>query len=246
MNSYTDFAYIYDQLMKKDVDYEKWADYIENIFIRYDKNPSLVCDLACGTGNITVPLARRGYDMTGIDVSEDMLNAARGKSKDNDILFLNQNIVSLDLYGTMDAFTCMIDGVNYIISPKALLDMLTKIKTCFIEPDGLFIFDISTRHKLQNVIGNNTFIHSDRDVFYAWQNKYIEKKNLSDMLLTFFVKSKNGYYRRFEERHLQRAYTEAEIRAIAKRAGFKHVDAYDELTFNPPRSDSERIVFVCR
>ena len=245
MNSYTDFAYIYDRLMKKDVDYEKWADYIENIFARYDKNPSLVCDLACGTGNITVPLARRGYDMTGIDVSEDMLNIAREKAADNDILFLNQNIASLDLYGTMDAFTCMIDGVNYIISPKALLDMLTKIKTCFLEPDGLFIFDISTRHKLQNVIGSNTFIHSDHEVFYAWQNRYIEKKNLSDMMLTFFVKSGKSY-RRFEERHLQRAYTEDEIRKIAKRAGFESVDAYDELTFDSPKPDSERIVFVLR
>ena len=245
MNSYTDFAYIYDRLMKNDVDYEKWADYIENIFARYDKNPSLVCDLACGTGNITVPLARRGYDMTGIDVSEDMLNIAREKAADCDILFLNQNIASLDLYGTMDAFTCMIDGVNYIISPKALLDMLTKIKTCFLEKDGLFIFDISTRHKLKNVIGSNTFIHSDSNVFYAWQNRYIEKKNLSDMMLTFFVKSGKDY-RRFEERHLQRAYTEAEIRKIAKRAGFEKVDAYDELTFDPPKPDSERIVFVLR
>ena len=204
MNSYSDFAYIYDRLMHRDVDYEKIADYIENIFAMYDKNPDLVCDLACGTGNITVPLARRGYDMTGIDVSEDMLNIAREKAADNDILFLNQNIASLDLYGTMDAFTCMIDGVNYIISPKALCDMLTKIKTCFLEPGGLFIFDISTRHKLKNVIGSNTFIHSDSDVFYAWQNRYIEKKNLSDMMLTFFVKG-NGTYRRFEERHLQRA-----------------------------------------
>ena len=245
MNNYTDFAYIYDRLMKKDVDYEKWADYIENIFARYDKNPSLVCDLACGTGNITVPLARRGYDMTGIDVSEDMLNIAREKATDNDILFLNQNIASLDLYGTMDAFTCMIDGVNYIISPKALLDMLTKIKTCFLEKDGLFVFDISTRHKLENVIGSNTFIHSDKDVFYAWQNRYIAKKNLSDMMLTFFVKSGKSY-RRFEERHLQRAYTEDEIRKIAKRAGFRQIDAYDELTFDPPKPDSERLVFVCR
>ena len=144
----------------------------------------------------------------------------------------------------MDAFTCMIDGVNYIISPKALTDMFTKIAKCFLEPDGIVIFDISTRHKLKNIIGNNTFIYSEHDIFYAWQNRYIEGRNLSDMLLTFFVKQKNGY-RRFEERHLQHAYSEREIRAVLKRAGFSHVDAYDELTFDPPRPDSERIVFVC-
>ncbi len=245
MNSYADFAYIYDKLMRGDVDYERWADYIENIFSRYGKNPSLVCDLACGTGNITIPLARRGYDMTGIDVSGDMLNAARKKAGELDILFLNQNMASLDLYGTMDAFTCMIDGINYIISPKSLLDMLIKIKTCFLEPGGIVIFDISTRHKLKNVIGSETFIHSERDIFYAWRNKYIEGRDLSDMLLTFFVREKRGGYRRFEERHLQRAYTERQIRSVLKRAGFEHTDVYDELTFEPPRADSERIVFVC-
>ncbi len=242
MNRYNDFARVYDRLMRADVDYEAWADYIENIFTRYRKNPSLVCDLACGTGNITIPLSRRGYDMTGIDISEDMLNIAREKA--DGILFLNQNIASLDLYGTMDAFTCMIDGVNYIISPLALADMFTRIKRCFLEPDGIVIFDISTRHKLKNVIGENTFIHSDREVFYTWQNRYIDKKNLSDMLLTFFVRQGGGY-RRFEERHLQRAYSEGEIRAVLKRAGFERIDAYDELTFDPPRPDSERIVFVC-
>ena len=76
MNSYSDFAYVYDHLMHKDIDYEKWADYIENIFSMYDISPNLVCDLACGTGNMTIPLSKRGYDMTGIDISEDMLNIA--------------------------------------------------------------------------------------------------------------------------------------------------------------------------
>lgn len=97
MNSYTDFAYIYDSLMHKDIDYEKWADYIENLFIMYDVNPDLVCDLACGTGNITIPLAKRGYDMTGVDISEDMLNIAREKADGLDILFLNQSMTDLDL-----------------------------------------------------------------------------------------------------------------------------------------------------
>lgn len=245
MTSYMDFAYIYDRLMHKDINYEKWVDYIENIFTKYGINPDLVCDLACGTGNITVPMSRRGYNMTGVDISEDMLNVAREKAAGEDILFLNQNIQSLDLYGTMGAFTCMIDGINYIISPKALLDMLTRIKTCFLDKGGLFVFDISTRHKLKNVIGSNTFVHSERDVFYTWQNRYIENKNLSDMLLTFFVRSKSGY-KRFEERHLQRAYSEAELRRLLKKAGFTEIDTYAELTFDAPDKDSDRIVFVCR
>lgn len=245
MKSYTDFAYIYDKLMKRDIDYEKWADYIENLFDRYGVSPSLVCDLACGTGNITIPLAKRGYDMTGADISEDMLNAAREKAAGLDILFLNQSITRLDLYGTMDAFLCMIDGINYIIAPKLLERAFARMKRCFMNPDAVFIFDISTRYKLKNIIGSETFIHSDRDIFYAWQNRYIEQKNISDMLLTFFVRE-GGSYRRFEERHIQRAYSEDELRYLLKRAGFTQVDAYDELTFEPPRPESGRIVFVCR
>lgn len=245
MNSYTDFAYIYDKLMKSDIDYEKWADYIENLFDMHGVNPTLVCDLACGTGNITIPLARRGYDMTGVDISEDMLNAAREKAARLDILFLNQSIARLDLYGTMDAFLCMIDGINYVIAPKLLEQAFTRMKKCFMNPDAVFIFDISTRRKLENTIGSETFIRSGKDIFYSWQNRYIKSKNLSDMLLTFFVRE-GELYRRFEERHIQRAYTEAELLHILKKSGFTQIDTYDELTFEKPRPDSERIVFVCR
>ncbi len=245
MNSYSDFAYIYDTLMHRDVDYEKWADYIENIFTMYGVNPDLVCDLACGTGNITIPLARRGYDMTGVDISEDMLNIARDKAEGLDILFLNQSMTDLDLYGTMGAFLCMIDGINYILSPKSLLKLFSRIKTCFIDKGGLFIFDISTEHKLKNIIGSNTFVHCDKSIFYTWQNRYLEKKRLSDMFLTFFVKHGENY-KRFEERHLQKAHSVNELTSIIKKAGFESVDTYDELTFSPPREDSERIVFVCR
>lgn len=245
MNSYTDFAYIYDSLMKRDIDYEKWADYIENLFDLYGVNPGLVCDVACGTGNMTIPLARRGYDMTGVDASEDMLNVARDKSEGLNILYLNQSMENIDLYGTMGAFICMIDGVNYCLFPASLLKFFTKIKTCFMDEGAPFIFDISTRHKLKDIIGNNTFVHSDKDIFYTWQNRYIEKKNLSDMFLTFFVKEKDRYSR-FEERHLQRGWSVEEITYLLKKAGFTSVDTYGELSFDKPKENAERIVFVAR
>ena len=243
MNSYSDFAYVYDALMQKDVDYEKWADYIENLFDMYDVSPSLVCDVACGTGNITIPMAKRGYDMTGVDVSEDMLNVAREKSEGLDILFLNQSMTKIDLYGTMGAFLCMIDGINYVLSPKSLLQFFTKIKTCFMDDGAPFIFDISSEYKLKKTIGNNTFVHAGRDIFYTWQNRYIESKKLSDMFLTFFVKN-GDTYRRFEERHLQRAWSENEIKYLLKKAGFKRIDVYGELSFEKPVANSERLVFV--
>lgn len=244
MNSYADFAKVYDFLMHGDINYERIADYIENIFTEYGVNPDLVCDLACGTGNVTIPLARRGYDMTAIDISEDMLNIAREKSEGLDILYLNQNMTSLDLYGTMGAFVCMIDGINYVLSPKALLNMFTKMKTCFMDNDALFIFDISTRHKLKHTIGSNTFVYPGRNVFYTWQNRYIDKKNISDMFLTFFVRC-GKKYKRFEERHLQHAYSVPELKLLLKKAGFTRIDTYSPFTFDKPKSGDDRIVFVC-
>lgn len=243
MNSYRDFARVYDFLMKRDVDYEKWADYIENLFDIYDVNPTLICDVACGTGNITIPLARRGYDMTGVDISEDMLNMAREKSEGLNILFLNQSMTKIDLYGTMGAFLCMIDGINYCLSPKSLLKFFTKIKTCFMDEGAPFIFDISSEYKLRRVIGSDTFVHSEPDIFYTWQNRYLKNKKLSDMLLTFFVKE-NGAYSRFEERHLQRAWSIEEITYLLKKAGFTRVDTYGELSFDAPKENEERIVFA--
>ena len=247
MNSYKNFADYYDQLMTEDINYEKIADYIENIFSENDINPELVCDLACGTGNVTIPLAKRGYEMIAVDKSVQMLNAAREKAShaNLDILFLNQNITKLDLYGTCDAFLCMIDGINYILNPHSLEKMFERIKKCFINPHGLIVFDISTFYKLSEIIGCNTFIHDGDDIFYSWENKYYKEKKLSDMYLNFFVKEKHGY-RRFSERHLQRAYKQYEIKNALKKAGFTDIKTYEYLTFNEPSNKSQRIIFVAR
>ena len=247
MNSYTKFAHLYDGLMNQDVNYDHWADYIENMFDHYGVNPEIVCDLACGTGNMTIPLALRGYDMIGVDRSFDMLSIARSKAKKKgaDVMFLEQNLTELDLYGSCGAFLCMIDGFNYILNPNSLYKIAKRIKTCFMDPDGIFIFDISSQHKLENFIGNNTFIHDGDDVFYTWENKYYKNTKMSDMYLNFFVKSKGGY-RRFGERHLQHAYSQDEIKKIFLSAGFKKVDAYSPLTFSAPQKEDMRIVFVAK
>lgn len=247
MNSYTDFAFIYDRLMKQDIDYEQLADYIENLFSLYDCNPDLIAELACGTGNITLPLAMRGYDMIGIDLSQTMLSVARDKAEQaqTDILFLNQNMLNIDLYGTADAFLCMIDGINYILAPQSLLQMLSRIKNCFLNPGGLFICECSSAYKLSHTLNNHTFIHNERDIFYSWQNRYFPSKKLCDMYLNFFVRTKQGY-KRFEERHLQRAYTQKELTCLFQKAGFGSVDFYQTGTFHSPAPDAERLTLVAR
>lgn len=247
MGSYNYFAKYYDKLMKEDISYDKIADFIENIFIQYNVNPLLIADLACGTGNITIPMAKRGYDMIAVDNSVQMLDIARKKAinENLDILFLNQSITKLDLYGTCDAFLSMIDGINYVLSPKALVNMFKKIKRCFINPNGLFIFDISSFYKLTEIVGNNTFIYDTEDIFYTWENKYYEDKSLVEMYLNFFVRNNMGY-KRFCERHLQRAYTKKEIIFALKKAGFTDIKTYDGFSFDKDKSDSQRIVFVAR
>ena len=247
MNSYTSFAEYYDMLMIDDFNYEHIADFVENIFDAYSLDANLVCELACGTGNITIPLAKRGYDMIALDNSYDMLEIARRKAeKLPNILFLNQNMVNIDLYGTVDAFICLIDGINYIINPYSLYKMFKRIKDCFLEPNGIFIFDISTEYKLKNIIGNNIFINDGDEVFYSWENRYIRSKKLSDMYLNFFIRNQNGSYKRFSERHLQKAYTSEEIIKIAKKAGFNNIDLFDGISFNKATDTSERITFVLR
>lgn len=243
MNSYTAFSDIYDTLMKEDINYEHIADFIENIFTLHGKNPDMIADLACGTGNLTIPLANRGYDMIGIDKSADMLSIAREKCTSNDVLFLNQDMTKLDLYGTADAFLCMIDGINYILNPHSLLKMFSRVKRCFLNPGGIFIFDISSEYKLSQIIGSNTFIHNDDKNFYTWENRFLKNLKISDMYLNFFVKE-GKLYRRFSERHLQRAYSADEIKSILTKAGFSKITLYDGFTYKKPTKKSQRIVFA--
>lgn len=238
---YSEFAYVYDELIREDIEYEKVCDFIENIFTEYDKNPNLICDLACGTGNITIPMSRRGYDMIGVDISPEMLDVAKSKQAGKDILFLCQDMKKLDLYGTCDAFLCMTDGFNYITGMKSLEYIFSRIRNCFIEPNGIFIFDVSSAYKYKNVLGNNTFICDKDDIFYTWENNY--KEPMCKMELNFFKKC-GEKYKRFSETQIQRAYTKNQICTLLKKSGFSQVDVYGGYTFDPPSSDENRLIFV--
>lgn len=242
MTSYKEFAYIYDRLMNEDIDYDKWCDYIENLFTIHDIEPDSIFETACGTGNITSRLEKRGYDITASDISADMLSAASAKLKRTELLCCDMS--KLQLSEKYDAFLCMIDGINYIIQPQ-LLERTFKNIHRSLNSNGAFIFDVSTRYKLKNILGNETYIHSDYDIFYSWQNRYIEKYCISDMLLNFFVR-KGGSYRRFEERHIQRGWSEKQLRKMLSNAGFGEICVYKELTFSRPEKDCQRMVFVCR
>ena len=240
---YNDFAYIYDKLIN-DVDYKEWADYYFKIFQRYGLSPKLGLDLGCGTGNLTVELASRGIEMTGVDISEDMLMVAREKSEGMDILYLNQDMTEFELYGTVDFIVSSLDCINYI-TDKRDLQRVMKLANNYLEPGGLFIFDINTRYKLENVIGDNTFILEDDDCFCSWQNEYDKRRKLSDFYLTFFLKDGENYTR-FDEHHTERAYGIEEIKSLIESSGMRLLKVYHDRSFENPKKNSERVFFVAQ
>lgn len=244
---YSDFAYVYDLLMQ-DVQYNQWADYIESLFVKFGaKKPELVLDMACGTGNLTLELAKRGYDMIGIDMSPDMLSCAMEKSAERGIspLWVCQDMRAIELYGTMDAILCTMDSLNYIESASDMTLVFQLVRN-YLNPGGLFIFDINTPYKLEHVLGNNLFYEIRDDITYLWRNEYHSdgKKCIFD--LTFFVKEAEDIYRRLEEEQLQKVWTAEEIRRLLQETGLEFMDVYDAFTQDAPSTLSERVFFIAR
>ena len=240
---YGRFSELYDSLMY-DVDYKKMASFIKERLYKTGICDGLVLDLACGTGVLTRLLADFGYDMTGIDLSEEMLAIAREKSNDN-ILYLEQDMTEFELYGTMRAIVCSMDGFNYILDEDELLKTF-KLCNNYLDPDGRLIFDINSFYKFTNILADNTFVYDNEDVFYTWENEFDEEENLCDFYLTFFVKEENGKFLRINEEQTERAYTEDEIEKLLNKAGFKVLAKYDGYTDKKADSLSERIVFECK
>lgn len=233
---YNRFSEVYDTLI--DTDYEKFVSYYQEIFKKFNINPSLIADLGCGTGTLTALMRDAGYDMIGIDRSAEMLSLAKGKNED--ILFLNQEITNFELYGTVDAAYSSLDLVNYLIEDGELLKFFKLINN-YLNPGGIYIFDISSYYKLSEVLGNNTYIYENNDIFYTWENFF--EDNILEMTLTFFKKCGN-LYERFEEEQIQRAYTPEEILETAKDAALCVLGVFGDLSFESPSPETERIFFV--
>ena len=243
---YGGFAHLYDRLMT-DVPYGAWVDYYFEIFRRFGCKTGLGLDLGCGTGNVTLELARRGCDMIGADLSADMLGVAREKAAEEglNVLFLNQDMAEFELYGTVDFIVSSLDSVNYI-TEKNRLKKVFRLVNNYLDPGGLFVFDINTEHKLSSILGDNTFVSDGEDVFYSWQNSYDKRSRLCDFYLSFFEREADGRYSRFDEVHTERAYGVDEIIKMLEDAGLKPEGVFHDLTFNKPRKNSERLFFVAR
>lgn len=246
MDAYTGFAAVYDEFMDN-VPYEEWAEYLCGLLADHGVNDGLMLDLGCGTGSLTEVLARRGFDMIGVDVSEEMLQIAMDKRAQSglDILYLLQDMREFELYGTVAAVVSLCDSINYLIEYEDLVTTF-KLVNNYLDPQGVFIFDLNTPYKYENVIGDGTIAESREDSGFIWENYYDAESRINEYNLTLFIQEDGDLYRRYDETHYQRAYDLDEIKQAAKEAGLVFVTAYDAFTRNAPREDSERIYVALR
>lgn len=245
MADYDAFSKCYDRFTE-DVDYPARTKRILELFEKYDRRPTLLLDLACGTGNFTFPLAKAGIDVIGVDCSEGMLAAAISKLEQGatNPLFLNQYAEELELYGTVDGAICMLDSLNHITEYENFSKAIEKV-SLFLEKDRLFIFDMNTPYKHKEVLGDNVFVREDETAFCVWQNEYVGE-NIVDIYLDFFVENKNGSYERLMENFSEVAYDSEQIFSALNKAGLELVAVLDDMTDEAPGEKTERITYIVR
>lgn len=244
-NPYSVFAGVYDSLTE-DVEYSRRADYITSLLRKYGTDPEFILDLGCGTGTVTSLLAKKGYSMIGVDMSPEMLSIASEKAEKEglDILYLNQPMEEFELYGSVGAVICLLDSLNYITDEKDI-EQTFRLVHNYLDPGGLFIFDINTPYKLKHILAGNTFCGESDNAFYTWENVYDPDYNICEFTLNFFIKDGTGYCRH-NETHYQRAYTFTFLNNLLKKCGFEVLDRFDDLSFTPAGKTSEKVFFIAR
>lgn len=246
VEAYTTFAKVYDMFMDN-VPYEGWGNYLVEQLKNQGIHEGLVLDLGCGTGNMTEFLAAKGYDMIGVDYSEDMLEIASEKKEKSqyDILYLCQDMREFELYGTVRAVVSVCDSLNYITDLSELTEVF-KLVNNYLDPGGWFLFDFNTVYKYQEVLGERTIAEVREECSFIWDNYYDEDEHINEYELTLFVQEEEGLYRKYQEEHYQRGYELEEIKTCLADAGLVFEKAFDAYTYEPVTLRSERIFVIAR
>ena len=229
--------------MMQDIPYGKWEKYLTKTLREFGIRDGLLLDLGCGTGEMTRRLRDKGYDMIGVDYSAEMLGEAY-KSGADGILYLNQDMRSFELYGTVGGIVSVCDTMNYLTTEKDFVKVL-KLVNNYLDPDGVFIFDVKTAHFFKTDMGDGTYAENLEGMSYIWENSYDEKKRINEYFLTMFF-DEGGMYKKSEELHVQKAYTVGEIRKMAGKAGMKFVRALDADTYKAVNAGSRRIYIILK
>lgn len=245
-DGYGSFAAVYDEL-NRDFPYGEVADYYDALIKKYTAPGNILLDLGCGSGRLSFLMEQKGYDVVGIDASEEMLSMAlEGKMESgSDALFLCQRMEELDMFGTMDVTVSCLDCINHLENIAAVKQTFEKVHL-FGAPDGLFIFDCNTVYKHQKVLAGETFVYDTEDVYCVWQNTLLDGNVVQMDLDMFFALEEEGIYERMCESFCEKAYEKEEIESLLKETGFELLGIFDGFTFDAPKADSQRLVFAAR
>ena len=245
MEMYEDFALVYDRFMDE-TPYEEWCQFVVGRLKQDQITDGILLDLGCGTGSMTELLAKQGYDMIGVDLSDSMLDIAMEKraQSGHNILYLQQDMREFELYGTVKAAVSICDSMNYILEKEDLVQVF-KLVNNYLDPSGIFIFDMNTEYKYTHLLADGTFAENREESSFIWENFYDEDERINEYDLTLFIKE-GELFRKFEETHYQRCYSLEEVKEAAKEAGMEFVAAYDAFTRKQVKDDSERVYLVFR
>ena len=246
---YTGFAAVYDMFMDN-VPYEKWAAYLHRLLKKNGVKKGIIAELGCGTGRMTRLLRDFGYDMIGIDVSGEMLQMAAETEKEGvagEILYLNQDMREFELYGTVAAIVSICDSMNYITEKEDLLKVFRLVEN-YLDPGGIFIFDMNTPYYYRKVLGETTICDNRDEGSLIWENYYDPETKINEFDITLYIRSagkdREDVYQRFEETHYQRAYSVSGVTGLLKKAGLVNVRTYKAFTKDAPDSRTERVYFL--
>ena len=257
MDCYNSFARVYDELMDN-IPYRGWADYSLGLLKEYGIENGLVAELGCGTGNITELLSDAGYDMIGIDNSEDMLEVANEKKQlhgNDSILYLLQDMEEFELFGTVNAIICVCDSINYV-TDKAGITEVFRLANNYLEAGSIFICDFKTRHYFRDVVGESVIAEDRDDISFIWDNYYDEEQDINELALSLFVREYDNtpvegedtgtLYRKYQEYHYQIGLDVEDMKKCVEESGMELVAMYDAFTHEPATHDSERVYVIAR
>lgn len=244
MSSYNKMAKVYDELINEDINYKDIADFLLKIAKRENIEFNNYLDLACGTGNVGIHVAKEFKENYFVDLSVDMLSEAEVKLRENKVKgkIICQDMCELNLNKSFDLISCVLDSTNYILDDEDLKDYFKSVYN-HLNDNGVFVFDINSYYKLSEILGNNIYTYNSEDIFYAWEN--IFEDEIVEMDLTFFVRE-GTVYERFNEIHEERAYTEELIESIFKEVGFKMISKNDGYSDKEVEEKTERILYILK
>lgn len=244
MSQYTGIAEVYDRLI--DMDYDGWENFLVEFFNKegFSYKGKKCLELGCGTGNMTLRLKKIGFEVYGMDISEDMMCVAQEKLMEENLraVLLNQDMTDFSIDKSFSCIFSFCDGYNYITDENKLVNSFKNVYS-HLNDGGYFIFDVSSEYKLKNIIGSKSFTLVEDDICYIWDN-FIDG-DIIEMYITFFVK-KGNLYKRIEESHIQRAYSCDFLKRCLEKTGFKKINIYNGYSFEKYSPLGERILFVCK